>query len=349
MKTRALSSSMAFSAFLISCPGDLPAVDPGAFACMDDAPLKDGTLPCPDSSWCNREECSPRLGCFVPGATRPGCDPDRSCEMRFMGCRRCDARFNTLTDAVICESGVHTSTSVRPKDLDTCACPDGTNCVAAQDAPPTGAYQLYLLPPMTPLPIGKLGFTKENIALRMCVRACSNELDCSADHTCRATAVVSSDLLAHPDSKRHTIGTCYPDRLVSTSSLSSIIQPNPIACDDALECTEMGVPGPCQYRVIEIPDHPTVPAGEGWGEHMAMIAECIGEMTGANFVANDLGCTQGDQCASGVCQTGRCAIPCNPLRAGSCPGVRRCNDVSVSRTLPKGKVLEDRVHVCSPP
>jgi hypothetical protein len=354
MSARRLTPLLALFPALASCPGSLPIIDPAAFACASDHVLKSGDLPCPEADWCKDAQCTPRLGCNIPMAARQGCDPDRKCELMFMGCMRCNAKINVETDAVVCESGVHTSTSVHPKDLAACTCPDGTYCAAIEAGTPSDAYPLYMLPQggaqlVSSAFMKSIAFTKEDPDWRMCVRACSSELDCSANHTCRAAPVVTDDLIAHPKSTRHTIGLCYPDRVVPTSSTATIAQPNPLACDDQFQCAQRGETGPCQYRVVAISDHPVVPAGAAWGVHNAMIASCVGAGTGASLVADDLGCTKGAQCASGVCQSGRCAKPCDPRRAGSCPGSRRCNDVLTSRDLPDGTVLEDRVRVCSAP
>lgn len=327
-----------------ACSAKVPDIDPTAFACVDDAPLADGSLPCPDTHWCSTDSCTPRLGCFIPNASRPGCDPERRCEdfNQAEFCKRCDVTVSGYVAAVSCGPGVHTTTSTRPNDAETCECPDGTSCVAFTDAAAGDAYPLYLLPPGTPLPIGKLGIGEDHPDDRLCTRACSSELDCPAAHTCRAAAVVHQVLLDDPRSTRSTVGVCWPERLTSTSTVTPIDQPDPFACYQHKDCSSGSEP--CRFRTLIVPDHPRVPAGAAWGQRFAVISRCSSESTGGRSA--DMGCTEDAECKSGLCASGRCAIPCNPQDLNICPSNRACIDVQIIKVV-NGAMVEDRAQICA--
>lgn len=336
-----------------TCQVSLPEVPAAKLACTGDHPLGGGELPCPEADWCSNMRCTPRLGCQLPGSRRLGCDPEQSCEFLGMSCMRCEMRINPETAAVRCEPGVHTTTSTTPRTLAGCECPDGTFCTLFDRGGAEGAYPLFILPPGTPRPMGSgqrgpLSSAGEIPERRVCARGCSSELDCPASHTCRPAAVIGDDLLRNPTSTRHTIGVCYPNRLVSTSTRAPIRQPDADSCLDAQDCeSNPRAAGPCQYRVTEIADHPTVPAREAWGRRLALIQRCVPPES--SLLGNDIVCTRGEQCKSGLCVSGRCAIPCNPLRAGTCPSTRGCGDVLVKRELPAGTdTVDDRAQICGP-
>jgi hypothetical protein len=338
-----------------ACQASLPNVEPSQFTCDNDDPDSKGNFPCPEASFCGAGKCTPRFDCFVPNAGRPGCDPDQTCETTHQMCRRCDATFNTETDAVSCQGGVHTTTSTRPKDLPGCTCPDGTYCVAFQDTQVMGdAFPLFVFPTgmAVSLPIRSLELTAEKIDFRYCVRVCGSELDCPANHTCRAAAVVSNDLIQNPSSTRHTIGVCYPDAYVVSSTTAKIpAMPDASACWSDVECANRGNPGPCRYEILSVPDHPSVPANTAWNPmvHRALVARCADPASTSTLKSFDVGCTRGDECRSGLCVGGRCAKTCNPHIRGTCPLTRGCNDVRESRELPGTGSIEDRVQICGAP
>jgi hypothetical protein len=323
----------------------LPPVDPSQFACFSDP------TDCREQDFCDMGACTPRLDCALPNAALPGCDPEQSCELMNLRCKRCDATLAYYVAAVTCQSGIHTTTSTRPKNLDTCDCPDGTYCVAFADgAFPPGAYPLFVVPAKMSLPIGKLGFAKDKPEFRICARVCSSELDCSSNHTCRAAAVVGPDLYANRTSTRHTIGVCYPDLFPITTSTAVVAMPDPMACASEAECPAKGVHGPCTYEGMVVPDHPTVPAGPAWipDQHRALVPHCV-SAAGNNLNGDDIGCTNDTECRSGVCApNGRCAIPCNPHISKSCDPPRRCEDLRLSVNLASGGKVVDRVQICSP-
>jgi hypothetical protein len=334
------------------CLASLPTVDPSQFACTGDEPDGKDRLQCPEADFCSDGACAERLGCSLPGAARPGCDPEQKCENARQMCMRCDAHFHGRTDSVSCSSGIHTTTSTRPKNLETCDCPDGTYCVAFADAPiMDDAYPLFLLPPGIRIPIPQLGLAAEKAAFRICARVCSSELDCSANHTCRAAPVVSDDLIANPSSTRHTIGVCYPEAFAITSTTAMAPMPNALACESEVECFARGIRGPCQYRVLNVPDHPSVPAGSAWtpASHRALIARCVEPTQANNLAPDDSGCTRGEACRSGLCVGGKCAKPCNEHLKDSCPSTRGCFDRLEAREISGAGTVEDRVQVCGKP
>ena len=316
-----------------ACSTEIPDVRPEAFACTSDGPDEGAESACPETHWCVNEtpgeptgRCTPRFGCEDPEALRPGCTD---------GLFRCEPVFGGHSSAVRCESGVHTSTSVRPLDGE-CACPDGLHCVAFAETGLAG-YPLFVLPRGARMPIGQLGVTGEIGDRRMCARACTSELDCSADHTCRPAAVVNGDLLADPSS-RHTIAVCYPNRLVPTSTIVAFEQPDPTACRSAVEC---GM-GPCQFRAEIVADHATVPAGPAWPRaHVAMISRCVGGRQDS-LTEDGRACLESVQCRSGACFDGRCKTPCDPERP-------RCNTRCQSRELTRdvaGVTVYDHTFLC---
>lgn len=325
------------------CSAKIEEIDPSKFACTDDLPLADGTLPCLERDWCLGQSCTPRLGCYIENGSHPGCDPERRCEdLRDVeACQRCDLHFNDQVAAVSCGPGVHTETSTRPADLTACDCPDGTACVAFSDGANSDAYPLYLLPPNTPAPTGRLGFTTDLPERRMCTRVCSSELDCPAAHTCRATVVVTASVLADPTSARSTIGSCWPELLTSTST-----QADSDACFEHADCS-FGTE-PCRFSTLIVPDHPRVPAKDAWGTRYALISRCSFD-AGGTLKNADAGCTEDTECKSGLCARGRCARPCNPaLGIEACPSNRACRDTPIERKIPgRDVVYEDRAQICA--
>lgn len=335
--------SLILASFAAACSAKVEEVDPAKFACEDDLPLADGTLPCLDRDWCLDQSCTPRLGCNIENGSHPGCDPERRCEeLRDVeACMRCDLHLNDQVAAVSCGPGVHTETSTRPVDVDDCDCPDGTSCVAFSEGGSGDAYPLYLLPPGVPVPTGRLGFTTDMPERRMCTRVCSSENDCPAAHTCRAAVVITASVLADPTSPRSTVGACWPELLTSTST-----QADPFACFEHEDCT-VGTE-PCRFTTLIVPDHPRVPAKDAWGTRYALISRCSFEPSGALKNA-DSGCTEDTECKSGLCAEGRCARPCNPaFGVQGCPFNRACRDTPVTRKLPGRDILyEDRAQICA--
>ena len=326
-----------------ACTADLPDVDPEQFACIDDSPLEDGIFQCPADFACRRELCVRRFGCFIEGEPLPGCE-------EFVN--RCDLDLTDQTAAVRCEPGLHTTTSTLPEDPVECLCPDGTHCTvlaAVPDGEGNAAYPLYVLPPGVDLPVGQLGI--ETDGPRTCTRACAAELDCPANHTCRAAAVVGPGLLEEPSSGRSTIGVCMPELLL-TSTTSADGQVDRLACNSGFDCElERGrIDGACQVRVEQIPDHPNQPAGEAWTsgrrEARALRGRCIGEPS-ISLIMDGMGCTESETCRSGVCFNRRCATVCDPAQEAC-----SCRSFVVERVLratmggAETKIF-DRLNLCA--
>jgi len=325
---------------LSACQADLPDIPPERFACT--VRLRRSQLQCPQSHWCKDERCSPRLGCTEPLATEPAC-PD--------GVSRCEPELNGEVAAMSCEPGLYTLTSTTPIDPERCTCPEPFLCVAFAEGPTRDreAYPLFVLPPgdaPVSLPSGSFGISGERTELRVCSRACSSELDCPAEHTCRAAAVIQSGLVDNPVSTRHTIGVCYPNRLMTVTA-SSAAQPDQSFCADIGDCGPfLGRPvGVCQAQTILIPDHPTVPAGPAWGTRTAVIQRCV-QQTGG-LIPPGRGCTRTDLCETGICFEFNCAILCNPEEIEPCTGNRACFPATVERQAPGGQAPQpDLIHIC---
>ncbi len=228
-----------------------------------------------------------------------------------------------------CEGGAATETSTRPADGLTCACPDGLHCVAYLDrADP--APDLRYLPEGGPAP------GPEIADRRMCVRACSEEGNCSADHTCRPAAVTRAD------GRLDAIAVCYPNVLTETSTTTRVVQPIPGVCRQDRDCGPGSV---CQVQLDVVPDHPVAPFGAAWGRRLAMVSRCASR-TGLQLRDPPSACTLGSECSTGVCAGGRCRVPCDPADVTSC-GRRICRGEVVER-LADGRRVGDRVHICEP-
>lgn len=325
---------------LAACTTELPAVDPTAFACTDDRPADDGLLQCPASHWCDEGGCAPRLGCLEPDSAVPGCREN---------VRRCDLVTSAEISAAACVSGLHTETSTPVADLDGCPCPDGLHCVAlahVDTASSSRALPLYMFPTtLRParLPAASLGAAGELAYGRMCVRACSSELDCPAGSTCRPTAVLEPSTLAGSDQGRHTIGACYPNVLATTSTPTD--QPDPSICRARVDCSAPGrLDSSCVVRIDPVDDHPTRPIGDAWSERVAIIPHCV--EAGGGSTPDGIGCTEDSGCRSGICFERRCARLCDPALPESCALLQTCNEVQIERPLSGGRVLYDRINLC---
>ncbi|MCC7386639.1 MAG: hypothetical protein IT384_32675 [Deltaproteobacteria bacterium] len=324
------------------CVSSLPEVPPEAFACTDNRPLEDGSLQCPDTHRCAAEQCRPRFDCREPNSEALGCARDL---------RRCSLRDDDFSAGVACESGLHAWTSTAPADPTACECPDGLVCAALGDLEAPADPERYALFVFAAarrpaeLPVAPLGLSGEHPKSKLCVRPCATEADCSANHTCRAAPVLSAATIGAPADGRATIGACYPNLLLTTATVAE--QPDPIACRSEGDCTLAAgrFDGLCQARVIEVPDHPTVPAGAAWGVHRAVVARCVQE--GGNLRPDGQGCIEGTDCLSGVCHSQRCATLCDPERP-TCSGGRSCQDFAIERKIQSGARVEDRLYLCEP-
>ena len=312
-----------------ACDAQIPDVSPTDFACVDDRRLSDGTLPCPETHACFEQQCTPRWQCNDRTDDQPGCRPDTT---------RCEPVFNALTSAVQCVSGVHTSTTVIPSPAVDCACPDGLFCVVAA-GDDLSAYPLYLLPTGGALP-DQLGLPTEAPSSRRCVRVCSGEVDCSPDHSCRPAAVVQ-DAASGEGLERHTIGVCYPNTLVDTSTAIRPVQLDPDVCRQNADCAEDGVGRACRAGVLSVPDHPLFPAGDARDPvaSTAIVTRC--EFARAGLAQAGAGCTDSANCASGVCVDGRCRTVCDPQDP-----ITACqNDTCGPRRIERGDV-SDEIFLC---
>jgi hypothetical protein len=327
---RMIASCLAILA--AACTTSIPPVAPEQFACDSDEPLASGELQCPESHWCDQFACRPRLGCTEPDRSQPGCDRGAQ--------RRCDPVLNDLTTAVECSGGNHTITSTAPID-DACNCPDqgpgGTPLFCAHIAEGiSGLYPLFVTQPGQALPTGQFGIEGENVDFRWCVRACADEVDCPASHTCRPAPLVTDQLLASPSS-RHTIGVCYPNYLVASSSTADRPQPDPDTCLANEDCFGQT----CQFNLENVADHPTLGIGAAWEQKRGIVAHCT---PGTGALADPgRGCTRDTECKNGLCEGGKCQRPCNPA-FGSCDV---CLSREVERTVPGSDIIVvDTVHVC---
>jgi hypothetical protein len=325
---------------LAGCTTSLPEIPPEGFWCEGDAPIEPGLFPCPETHGCVGGQCLPRLNCVEPAQDLPGCTKDVS---------RCDLALSAEIAAVRCASGLYTQTSTPPADPATCACPDGLVCAAwgtLDAAPQAETLPLFVLPEdLSPkvLPASG-GIMGERAIGRMCVRVCGSELDCPANHTCRAAPVLSSGML--PSDSRRTIGVCYPEILPTTATVAD--QPDPLACAAERDCTvaEGRFDGLCQARVVTVPDHPLVPAAEAWGLRRAIRSVCVSDNQ-SNLRVDGDGCLDGAECQSGIC-LGRCAKLCDPTDESPCGFARSCAEELVERSLPGGADrVFDRLFVCS--
>ena len=317
---------------------DLPAVAPERFACVADTVAIDGAYECPASHYCADQACTPRLNCQTDD--RLGCTPEST---------RCELSSDADRAAVSCQPGIFTVTSTPVRDLDGCPCPDGLACTALATLSTTVsdalAYPLFVLPTsLRParLPIGPLGITGEIERARSCTRPCGSEVDCGAGFTCRAATVLEGRAGGGADLGRHTVGVCFPDLLTTTTTAAE--QPDPGLCRTQGDCTLAAgrFEGHCKAGVEVIPDHPTDPAGAGWGDHRAMLTRCVVDGQG---VTEGKGCTSSAECRSGACVRNQCATLCDPADRGFCPG--GCVDAEVERKTPSGDTIRDRIFVCA--
>ncbi|MBI2376297.1 MAG: hypothetical protein HYV07_20045 [Deltaproteobacteria bacterium] len=312
-------------ALLAACI-ELPAVAPEGFACV-----KDDQAGCPESHACVDDACVPRLACFEADELELGCDPTRN---------RCDLLVGESFARVACKSGTHlVSTATTPKDPETCGCEDGAVCVTLARFEPE--WPLYALTPSERSADERLrqAGLSEVAETRACVLPCGSERDCPGNHTCRATAVVGIE------GARGTVGTCYPDRLPTTSSVATA-QLDPQHCDAAADCThELGREvGRCRVDALVVGDHPDRPVGRGWGDRLALTARCVSD-SGAGLKEAGVGCLDSAQCRSGACVEGRCAILCSPWSSDPCPGQRQCTGELVERGTEAEPII-DRIFVC---
>jgi hypothetical protein len=329
---------LAFSMLAAACNSKLPDLPPTAFACVDDSLDENGDLQCPESHFCSSERCLPRLGCREEGRSEPGCDEER---------RRCDLVINDEIAAVTCQGGIHTETSTPARSGDRCDCPDGLHCVAlAESSADPEALPLFLLttervPAELPIGLAEIPWG------RMCVRVCSSEYDCPSNHACRAAAVLGPESV--PLGPRRTIGVCYPHVLPTTSTVSD--QPDPEACFFEGDCTRAAGrdEGLCQAQVVIVPDHPSTPAGaEAWHDQRALVPRCVPDVQ-SNLLPDGRGCTDSKDCQSGICLSGgsaRCAKLCDPMKPEVCSFGGRCAATVVSRSLPQGGQVVDKLFVC---
>lgn len=338
MKRALALAALSFAA----CTTNLPEISPERFACDADTPFEDGTLQCPESHWCSSGACTPRLQCRDVNTGKAGCAPLDE---------RCDLFSNGETAAAACRRGTHIVTSTVPIDpAGACTCADGTYCTILAKPYAGEAYPLYVLPRGTApsaLPTGRLGITGDDPVQRVCTRACATEADCPANHTCRAAAVVQASLQSEPPSSRGTIGVCYPDRLVATSTTVTVPQPDVQHCETQGDClADKGrYAGSCQVGIVDVPDHPAAPAGSAaWGSRLALVARCVESMAGAN---PGVGCTASVECKSGVCLQTKCARLCDPREPVPCEGGQLCRDFEVEREIPGSNTrVVDHIYVC---
>ncbi|MEE2904021.1 MAG: hypothetical protein VYC39_16970 [Myxococcota bacterium] len=337
---------LALSILSGGCFVSVPEVADDEFACVDDLPFDDGLLQCPQSHWCYEGSCKPRFGCSKPDADKAECE---------LFVERCELSLTGTVSAVSCESGVHTVTSTRPSEPDTCDCPDGTACVIFAEASGQSeqdAFELYLASTAGNFTLPASFGSSERPGTRVCARGCSGELDCPAGHTCRPASVYSTD--APSDfTDRNTISVCYPDNVITLTATTAEFpelpkEPIENVCRSQADCQNRNVTFDiCQVRVAVIPDHPKNPAGErAWGEHFALISTCVQPIS-SGLTNVDKGCDTGSDCESGICHNGRCARLCDSRLFEPCPGGRSCTDTQVSRPI-KGeeRKVRDRVWLC---
>ncbi len=336
-----------------ACTTELPRIDPGQFACVDDEPF-DGNFPCDGADYCFEGACTPRLSCNLETGT-PGCagPADPSLGVPDPNATRCEVAANEQTVSMQCTPGFHTVTSTRPRDFASCDCAvdperpeeESLLCAALAGDPVNGGYPLYILPEGGELPNAALGVPAEIVEARMCVRACSTDANCPASHTCRPAAVVDAGLLADPTDIRRVIAVCYPNILTPTSSTAEAYQPDPLACAKPQDCGEDNGPDTCSLRLEDTLDHPYSPLGEAWQNQRGFVGRCVNK---SGLVGAGIGCTPTTaNCESGICFGGiggsRCAQICDPLDPP--PGCGVCRARTGRRVLPTGDFL-DLVHLC---
>lgn len=330
---------------LAACDAQLPDISPEQFACFDDRPSGDGTLPCLASDFCFEAQCTRRWDCNDRSDGAPGCRPDTTrCELVLGTVDPDEQAIGSYTAAVRCMSGVHTSTTTIPQDRVRCECPDGLVCVAYGGAPGEADYPLFVLLEGGALPTDQLGISGETVSLRRCVRACSGEVDCPADHSCRPAAVVNARLQPEGDSGRQTVGVCYPNVVVDTSTTTRPPAPDPAMCRQNADCAAGQV---CRAGLFTLDDHPVFPAGDARGPTTDVVwaTRCAQDAAGLGMVGS--GCTTSPGCGSGVCLNGRCQRLCDPLDAITACRLAPCRATRVERTLPDGEsTVSDQVFLC---
>ncbi|MFO0724778.1 MAG: hypothetical protein U1E65_13435 [Myxococcota bacterium] len=321
---------------LVACQ-DLPPVDGHDYACTAEV-FDDGSFQCLPSDYCAQNACVPRLNCQTEG--QAGCRAEST---------RCELSATPERAAVSCQPGVHTTTSTPVLLAGECPCQDGLLCTAlatlSVSVPDAHAYPLFVIPSTTrpaTLPQGPLGISGEVGRARTCARPCASEVDCPAAHTCRAATVLAPAALGGADLGRHTIGVCFPDLLTVTTTAAE--QPDPGLCRTKGDCTSAAgrFDGFCQANVEVVPDHPTDPGAEGWGEHRALLTRCVSD-PGPGAVDGH-GCLSSGECRSGACYRGHCVPPCDPVHNALCPGA--CLDSVIERKLPSGASVSDHLYVC---
>lgn len=321
---------------LAGCNSSLPDVAPESFACESDEVASDGALQCPESHWCADFSCTPRFACVEPSRSIPGCTRDVT---------RCDYALSEGIAAVSCKQGTFTLTSTLPSD-DVCSCPEGLFCATLAGegtGPVPEAHPLFVLGAgggVRALP-PELG--AERPLSRTCVRPCGTELDCPAGHGCRPAVVLENSGI--PQDGRRTIGACYPHLLATTSTASE--QADPLACRFEGDCTVAAgrFDGLCQAKVVVVPDHPTIPAGEAWGTRYALVPRCVPDNQ-SNLTPDGRGCANDADCQSGVCEDSRCSRLCDPSEPAVCSFGGDCVERLVDRILPNQEVVLDHVFIC---
>lgn len=325
-KARCLLLTSGLAVGFAACDG-LPDVQPPNFACVDDQPLDDGSLPCGPGHHCVDGACVSRLDCQDPEASLPGCKRVVvSGVVRQV--ERCEPIRTELLSALQCVGGTFETTegvvtSTRPANFQACDCEAGYQCVTWLEGP---GLDLRWLPEGGDPP------GPERMEARYCAAACSQEANCGPNQTCRPTATAGTDGEA-----RDTIAFCYPDFIVPTSSTSTVVQPIEGTCRHAADC---GVGQGCRFNVEATADHPTHPIGaDFWGGRAALIGRCADTQPGP------IACERGEECFSGLCGDGRCRVPCDPGAPEAACGRRLCLPASFERATVDGPVL-DEVFVC---
>lgn len=315
-----------------ACSSRVPDVPPEAFACTADTVEEDGELQCPETHRCDNERCRPRLDCVEPGSATPGCTE---------GTNRCELTIGEETAGVSCEGGLYTiPTSTVPSNVERCECPGELTCALLAEKEAGDSLdepRIFLGAPQLPQEI------TENPLGRICVMPCATEADCPANHTCYPSVVLDRGTL--PADGRFTIGACWPQILITTATVADL--PDPTACRTEGDCTEAAgrEDGLCRVDVVPIPDNKVRPAGAAWSDRLALIPRCR-EDNLSGLLLDGRGCTDSNDCQSGVCHAGRCAKLCNPENPEICAFGADCTAEIVSRSVPNGVTILDRLFIC---
>ena len=328
-----------FAMAVVGCDAQIPEIDPTLLACEDDVPFGEGLLPCPAQQACFEQRCTRRWQCDDRQDGNPGCTPDTT---------RCEPAFGEWTSRVQCVSGVHTSSTTIPDPGDSaCDCPDGLFCVAYAGAETSEGLPLYLLPEGGDLPSDMLGTASEQRVFRRCVRACSSEVNCPPDHTCRPAAAVTEAFSSERDRLRNTVGVCYPNTLVDTSTTVRPPQPDVRTCRQNADCVSFGPGQGCRAENQTVADHPDYPAGDAAREgleNVAIVTRCDAIPAGAG--TPNSGCTSSPACGSGVCLGGRCRTLCDPQDPITACGSASCGPVLVTREIDRTTSVSDELFLC---